>query len=334
MDQWVHHGVGPWFYVDRVQTDYFRHRGVDSDMEMSVAVANSGDIQIELIQQRNDSPSAYKEFLDAGREGMQHVAYWTTDFQALYDKAISLGYKVLQEGSIGGVHVDDLRVTAEPGACEHPLPHPRGIDAVSYGIDGPGHLIADDGGRFRYVGIEADPGEMVGEVDTCGAHRDAHLASRRRRIRPLLHLQDGQVTVLGDDDRAHEPPLSTRHSSGEEYPRRRAKEDGPPQPRNERGGLRLGHHFRVSDGKGLAVMLHSASACGREILQPLGLRRPVWQEHRQPVLGREHVQRCSILRAGLAADMRQHAVCGNHPAHSRTNLLVTNRFHRAYHCGN
>lgn len=69
MDQWVHHGVGPWFYVDRVQTDYFRHRGVDSDMEMSVAVANSGDIQIELIQQRNDSPSAYKEFLDAGREG-------------------------------------------------------------------------------------------------------------------------------------------------------------------------------------------------------------------------------------------------------------------------
>ena len=33
---------------------------------------------------------------------MQHVAYWTTDFQALYDRAISLGYKVLQEGNIGG----------------------------------------------------------------------------------------------------------------------------------------------------------------------------------------------------------------------------------------
>ncbi len=102
MDRWVQHGVGPWFHVDRVQTDYFRHRGTDSDMEMSVAVANSGDIQIELIQQRNDAPSAYKEFLDAGREGMQHIAYWTTDYQALYDRAISLGYQVVREGSIGG----------------------------------------------------------------------------------------------------------------------------------------------------------------------------------------------------------------------------------------
>jgi glyoxalase/bleomycin resistance protein/dioxygenase superfamily protein len=102
MEHWVQNGVGPWFYVDRVQLDYFRHRGVDSDMEMSVAIANSGDIQIELIQQRNDAPSVYKEFLDAGREGMQHIAYWTNDFQALYDKALALGYKVAQEGSIGG----------------------------------------------------------------------------------------------------------------------------------------------------------------------------------------------------------------------------------------
>ena len=81
MDNWVQSGVGPWFYVDRVQLDYFRHRGVDSDMEMSVAVANSGDIQIELIKPRNDAPSVYKEFLDSGREGMQHIAYWTTDYQ-------------------------------------------------------------------------------------------------------------------------------------------------------------------------------------------------------------------------------------------------------------
>jgi Glyoxalase/Bleomycin resistance protein/Dioxygenase superfamily len=102
MDHWVKHGVGPWFYVDRVKMDYFRHRGVDSDLEMSVAVANSGGIQIELIQQRNDAPSVYKEFLDAGHEGMQHVAYWTTDFQALYDRAIALGYNVAQEGGIGG----------------------------------------------------------------------------------------------------------------------------------------------------------------------------------------------------------------------------------------
>ena len=103
MDHWVNvMGVGPWYYIDRVKTDYFRHRGEDSAMEMSVALANSGDLQIELIQQRNDAPSMYKEFLDSGREGPQHMSYSTRDYQALYDRALSLGYKVGHEGQIGG----------------------------------------------------------------------------------------------------------------------------------------------------------------------------------------------------------------------------------------
>lgn len=102
MDEWVRHGVGPWFYIDNVVTDFFRYHDGDSDMKMSVAIANSGDIQLELIQPRNDAPSAYKDFLDSGRQGAQHIAYWTTDFQALYDTALAAGYTVAQEGSIGG----------------------------------------------------------------------------------------------------------------------------------------------------------------------------------------------------------------------------------------
>lgn len=50
-------GVGPWYYMDRVKIDWFRHRGRESTVEMSIALANSGDLQIELIQQRNDAPS-------------------------------------------------------------------------------------------------------------------------------------------------------------------------------------------------------------------------------------------------------------------------------------
>jgi len=102
MDKWLELGVGPWFYFGKVEMDYFRHRGVDQDLEMSVAIANSGDLQIELIQQRNDVPSMYREFLDAGHEGMQHMSYWTEDFQGLYDSATSLGFKVGHEGCIGG----------------------------------------------------------------------------------------------------------------------------------------------------------------------------------------------------------------------------------------
>jgi hypothetical protein len=103
MDHWVNvMGVGPWFYFEKVTVDYFRHRGRDADPDLSIALANSGDLQIELIQQRNDAPSMYREFLAAGREGLQHVAYWPQDYQAVYDRALALGYRVGQEGQIGG----------------------------------------------------------------------------------------------------------------------------------------------------------------------------------------------------------------------------------------
>ncbi|QQM45596.1 VOC family protein [Streptomyces liliifuscus] len=115
MEHWVAQGVGPWFYLERCELDHFRYRGADSALEMSAAVANSGDIQIELIQQRNDAPSLYKDFLDAGHEGAQHVAYWTKDYQELYDRALALGYTVGQEGSIGGGRFAYLDTEKDPG---------------------------------------------------------------------------------------------------------------------------------------------------------------------------------------------------------------------------
>jgi hypothetical protein len=94
MKHWIEvMGIGPWYYMDRVKTDWFRHRGQSSSVEMSIALANSGDLQIELIQQRNDAPSLYKEFLDAGHEGLQHMSYWSHDYQSLYDRATGSAMK-------------------------------------------------------------------------------------------------------------------------------------------------------------------------------------------------------------------------------------------------
>jgi hypothetical protein len=103
MNHWIEvMGIGPWYYMDRVKTDWFRHRGQSSSVEMSIALANSGDLQIELIQQRNEAPSMYLDFLRAHGEGLQHMSYWTSDYQALYDLAIASGFVVGHEGQIGG----------------------------------------------------------------------------------------------------------------------------------------------------------------------------------------------------------------------------------------
>jgi hypothetical protein len=103
LDHWIHAmGVGPWFLFEKVDLDWFRHRGEPSSPHLSIALANSGDLQIELIQQHDDAPSMYREFLDAGGEGLQHVAFWSTDYQALFDEMQSSGYALVHEGQIGG----------------------------------------------------------------------------------------------------------------------------------------------------------------------------------------------------------------------------------------
>ncbi|MEI9993731.1 MAG: VOC family protein [Rhizomicrobium sp.] len=95
-------GIGPFYYIERVEMDWFRYRGEASSPAVSIALANSGDLQIELIQQRNDAPSMYRDFLADGREGLQHMSYWTGDYQAELDRFLALGFQVGQEGQIGG----------------------------------------------------------------------------------------------------------------------------------------------------------------------------------------------------------------------------------------
>ncbi|MEU6749144.1 VOC family protein [Spirillospora sp. NPDC046719] len=99
--------VGPFFYIERQPVNGFTYRGEPSDLEFSVALAQAGPVQIELIQQRNDAPSAFREFTDAGGEGLQHIAYWTTGFDDLVRKAEALGYRELQSGRSGSGGPDE-----------------------------------------------------------------------------------------------------------------------------------------------------------------------------------------------------------------------------------
>ena len=102
MRHWVEVlGIGPWFYVEHAPITDFHYRGTPSDVDVSIALANSGSLQIELIQQRNDAPSLYKDFTDAGNEGLQHIAYWTEHYQTDRARLLRLGYQVGHEGKTG-----------------------------------------------------------------------------------------------------------------------------------------------------------------------------------------------------------------------------------------
>ena len=96
-------GVGPWFYVERYPLPEFRYRGERlTGPQVSIALAYSGEVQLELIQQRCDTPSLYRDFLAAGQEGLQHWAAWAEDYDAARERALARGLVLGQEGDATG----------------------------------------------------------------------------------------------------------------------------------------------------------------------------------------------------------------------------------------
>lgn len=103
MKQWVRLGVGPWFYKEEVASTEYRYYGQPSTLpRLSIALANSGELQIELIQQRDDAPTLYRDTLLRNGEVAQHVAYWTRDrFDEFCAQLLSLGYVEGHAGRMG-----------------------------------------------------------------------------------------------------------------------------------------------------------------------------------------------------------------------------------------
>ena len=92
-------GAGPFFYVERLTLQHFTYRGQESPSpEVGFAVGQSGDLQIELLQQHDDTPSMYREFLDHGQEGVHHIAYFTERFDDDAHHLLSQGMQVHQAG--------------------------------------------------------------------------------------------------------------------------------------------------------------------------------------------------------------------------------------------
>lgn len=100
MQHWIEVcGVGPWYYTDKLPVTRFHYTDQQfDDIHLSVALANSGDVQLELIQQRCDTPSMYQDFLGARHEGMQHWSSWPEDYDDRLEHALANGYSVGQAG--------------------------------------------------------------------------------------------------------------------------------------------------------------------------------------------------------------------------------------------
>ena len=94
---WAQLGVGPWF-VMRNLPQRVTYRGEPCEITLSLALANSGDLQVELIHQEDETPSIFTEFLASRGEGFHQLAYWAEDFDATMQAVADAGWPVVWSG--------------------------------------------------------------------------------------------------------------------------------------------------------------------------------------------------------------------------------------------
>lgn len=108
--------VRPFFVVPHVPYRHCEFRGQPIDLDMSVAMAYSGQVQIELVQQHNDAPSIFSEFLAERGEGQQHVGAMVADLDIALADYAGRGVQPVQHGEAeNGTRFAYLQTDALPG---------------------------------------------------------------------------------------------------------------------------------------------------------------------------------------------------------------------------
>jgi len=92
-------GIGPFYAMRRVRVAA-RYKGQRHDVLITAAFVYSGNMQYEFVQQHDDAPSAYRDYLalhPAG--GLHHTAYFSDDFAATIKRAKERGsdFDIVQE---------------------------------------------------------------------------------------------------------------------------------------------------------------------------------------------------------------------------------------------
>jgi methylmalonyl-CoA/ethylmalonyl-CoA epimerase len=96
----VRMGVGPFFVLERVKFGEVTFRGAPAgDIDLTVAIAYWGDLQIELIRQNCATPSIYTEFASARGTGMHHMGVLTDDLDEHLRLLAVRGIEPVQHGA-------------------------------------------------------------------------------------------------------------------------------------------------------------------------------------------------------------------------------------------
>lgn len=94
-ERWARvHGIGPFHVLPRMQI-HCTYRGAESGLELQIALAQAGPVQIELIEQMCDRPSIYRDLVAKGDSGFHQICTLTRDYDRTKSHYESLGYEMV-----------------------------------------------------------------------------------------------------------------------------------------------------------------------------------------------------------------------------------------------
>jgi catechol 2,3-dioxygenase-like lactoylglutathione lyase family enzyme len=96
--------IGPFFMIPKIGLSNVKYRGKPAELDISVAVAFAGHVQLELIEQHNDGPSAYRDAVPKGQEGYHHICFYPDDYDAELARYIAMGYEVATSGEVASAN--------------------------------------------------------------------------------------------------------------------------------------------------------------------------------------------------------------------------------------
>lgn len=107
IDNWARTaGVGPFFYFEDVTYENGVYRGQPwKPVRFHAAIAQAGEMQIELVTQIDDGPSMFRELVPAGESRLHHMSTYTHDFEADLDHYRRAGAEVVFTGLMKGAPV-------------------------------------------------------------------------------------------------------------------------------------------------------------------------------------------------------------------------------------
>ena len=90
-------GVGPFYHMPHIDVPAMWYKGKSTKIDFSLALSYWGEIQIELVEQHDDTPSIFSDWKREGRDGLHHVCQLVDDIDQAKRLCSESGAVIVQE---------------------------------------------------------------------------------------------------------------------------------------------------------------------------------------------------------------------------------------------